>query len=63
MPIVEDYDAIAKRLQELRTGSAKSADRITELEQWRDAARDVARVYVENRRKRAPRRILPQPTD
>jgi len=64
MPIVEDYDAIARRLRELQAASPRSAEEISELERWRDAARDVARVYVQNRQRRAlPRRILPQPTD
>jgi DNA-binding ferritin-like protein len=51
MPIVEDYDAIAKRLRELRAVAPKSADEITELERWRDLARQTAREYVENRRR------------
>ena len=53
MPIVEEYDAIAKRLRELRTASPKGADEITDLERWRDLAQETARVYVENRRRRA----------
>jgi hypothetical protein len=62
--IVEEYDAIAKRLRELRTDSAKSADEIKNLEKWRDLAREAARVYVENRRRRAAGKpILPLPTD
>lgn len=64
MAIVEEYDAIAKRLRELQTPSAKSADDITHLERWRDLARETARAYVENRRQRLTiRPILPQPTD
>ncbi len=59
MPIVEEYDAIARRLRELKASSAKSADEISNLERWRNLARETARVYVESRR----RRILPQPTD
>ena len=52
MPIVEEYEAIAKRLRELRTASPKGADEISDLERWRDLARETARVYVENRRRR-----------
>jgi hypothetical protein len=52
MAIIEEYDAIAKRLPELRTDSAKRADGITNLEKWRDRARETARVYVENRGRR-----------
>ena len=64
MPIIEDYDAIAKRLRELRAASPKGADEITDLERWRDLARQTARVYVDDRRRRAiSRPILPQPTD
>jgi hypothetical protein len=59
-----EYDAIAKRLRELRTDSAKSADEITNQEKWRGLARETARAYVEDRRRRiAGRPILPQPTD
>ena len=49
MPIVEDYDAIAKRLRELKpsaTPKAKDAAR----DKWRDLAEETARVYVQNRR-------------
>lgn len=64
MSIVEDYDAIAKRLRELRTPAPKGADEITHLERWRDLARETARAYVEDRRRQGRRRlILPQPTD
>lgn len=59
MPIVEDYDAIAKRLRELKTKTPKGAEQITDLERWRDIAEKTARVYVENRRRgivaRAPK--------
>ena len=64
MPIVEDYDAIAKRLRELRTVAPKGAEEITHMERWRDLARETARAYVEDRRRQVRRRpILPQPTD
>jgi len=64
MPIVEDYEAIAKRLRELRVAATKSAERITELERWRDLAHETARVYVSGRRRRHEgRRSLAEPTD
>jgi len=64
MPIVEDYDAIAKRLRELQAAEPKSAERITELERWRDLARETARTYVGNRRRLGEeRRFLAQRTD
>ena len=64
MPIIEDYGDIAKRLRELQAADPKGADEITELERWRDLARQTAREYVETRRRRsAGRLILPQPTD
>jgi hypothetical protein len=64
MAIIEEYDAIAKRLRELQTATPKAANEIAHLERWRDLARETARVYVDGRRRRAARRpILPQPTD
>ena len=64
MPIVEDYKAIAKRARELRAAAPKSAERITELERWRDLARETARVYADGRRRMGEgRRFLAQPTD
>jgi hypothetical protein len=64
MPIVEDYEAIAKRLRELRAAAPKSAGRITELARWRDLARETARVYVNGRRRMGEgRRFLAQPTN
>jgi hypothetical protein len=61
MPIVEEYDAIAKRLRELKTSTPKGADEITELERWRDLAKETARAYVEGRRRQIIRRpILPR---
>jgi hypothetical protein len=50
MPIVEDYDAIAKRLRELKP-SANSKAKDTPLDKWRDLAEETARVYVQNRRR------------
>jgi hypothetical protein len=49
MPIVEEYDVVAKRLRELKTRAPKGANEITELEQWRDIAKETARAYVEDR--------------
>jgi hypothetical protein len=64
MPIVEDYASIAKRLRELRAAVPKSAERITELERWRELARENARVYVGGRRRMGEGwRFLAQPTD
>ena len=61
MPIVEEYDAIAKRLRELKTRAPKGANEITELEQWRDIAKETARAYVEERRRQTVSRpILPR---
>jgi hypothetical protein len=61
MAIIEDYDAIAKRLRELRAPSSKSANEISEMELWRDLATETARIYVENRRRRAVGKpILPR---
>jgi hypothetical protein len=64
MPIVEDYEAIAKRLRELKGSGPKSMERITELERWRALARETARTYVGTRRRLGEgRRFLAQPTD
>ena len=61
MPIIEEYGAIARRLRELQSGSPKSADKIGELETWRDLAIETARVYVENRRRGiSGTRLLPR---
>lgn len=51
MAIIDDFDAIAKRLRELQSPAAKSAEDIAEMEQWRDLARETARVYLANRRR------------
>lgn len=62
--IVEDYDAIARRLRELKAPTPKSADAISDMERWRDLARETARTYLENRRRSATyRRFYPRPTD
>jgi plasmid stabilization system protein ParE len=46
MAIITDYEAIARRLQEIRPVPAEG----DELKQWRGLAEETARVYVENRR-------------
>jgi hypothetical protein len=51
MPIIDDYDAIAKRLREIRSATAESVTEIGDLEKWRHLARQTARAYVESRRK------------
>jgi hypothetical protein len=51
MPIIEEYDEIAKRLRELQAASPKNVDETTNLERWRDLARQTAQEYVENRRR------------
>ena len=56
MPIIEDFDAIAKRLRELQSPAPKSSGQIAELEKWRDAARETARAYLENRKRDASQR-------
>jgi hypothetical protein len=61
MAIVVVYGAIAKRLRELRTDAPKGADEITDLERWRDLAKETARAYVEGRRRHIMSRpILPR---
>jgi len=62
--IVEDYEAIAERLRELKAAEPKSAEPTTELQRWRNLARETARSYVANRRRlEEGRRFLAQPTD
>ena len=67
MPIVEEYDAIAKRMRELRTAAPQDADEIAKVEKWRDSALDVARAYIQKRRREmavgAISRRRPLPTD
>ncbi len=62
MPIIEEYDAIARRLRELQAASTKSADKITELEKWRAVAMETARVYVEDRRRQIPKSVTSSPS-
>ena len=64
MAIIEEYRAIAKRLRELQADAPKGVDEITELEQWRNLARQTASEYVDSRRQRSTGRFMrPQPTD
>ena len=50
MPIVEDYEAIAKRLRELKPSATPTAED-ADLGKWWDFAEETARVYVQNRRR------------
>lgn len=67
MAIIDDFGGIAKRMRELKSAAPKSANEITELERWRDAALGVARTYVQKRKLDMVRgpllRRRPQPTD
>ena len=59
MAIIDDYDAIAKRLRELTPAPANQGHKgIDGLDKWRDRAEETARVYVQNRR----RGVLGDPT-
>lgn len=59
MAIIEDYDAIAKRLRELTPVPAdQDHHEIDELDKWRHRAEETAWAYVQNRR----RDILRAPT-
>ena len=59
MPIIEEYDAIAKRLHELRAASPNGAAEITNLERWRDLARQTVQEYIEDRRRRVGKPTQP----
>ena len=50
MPIIEDYEAIARRLRELNPAPAAGKAE-EELKGWREAAEATARDYVHARRK------------
>ena len=67
MPIIDDYDAIAKRMRELELPVQEQSPEEAELEEWRDAAFDTARAYVHKRRHElalgSMRRRRPPPTD
>jgi hypothetical protein len=47
MAIINDFDAIARRLRELNPPSGKDDD----LKAWRGLAEETARTYVESRRR------------
>lgn len=53
MAIIDEFEVIAKRMRELKSPAPKGANEITELEKWRDLAKETARVYLENRRRGA----------
>ena len=46
MSIINDYEAIARRLRELNPTTDKDDD----LKKWRDHAKETAQTYVESRR-------------
>lgn len=50
MAIIDDHEAIARRLRELRPSATPTA-RDTDLDKWRDLAEKTARVYLQNRRR------------
>jgi hypothetical protein len=50
MAIIDDHEAIARRLRELNPSATPTANP-GDLEKWRDLAEQTARVYVQNRRK------------
>jgi hypothetical protein len=51
MPIIDEYTIIARRLRELQAASTKAMEEITNLEVWRNLARETAREYLESRRR------------
>ena len=61
MPIVEEYDAIAKRLRELTANNPQRVNEISNLERWRNLAKETAHAYVKTRRRHiVGRPILPR---
>jgi hypothetical protein len=46
MAIINDYDAITRRLRELNPATGKDDN----LKNWRGLAEETARTYVDNRR-------------
>ena len=57
MSIINDYEAIARRLRELSPPADKGGD----LKKWRDHAEETARTYVESRRQGSLADILRRP--
>ena len=51
MPIIEDYEAIARRLRELNPALAGSREEPARSEKWRELAEVTAREYVQSRRR------------
>jgi hypothetical protein len=51
MPIIEDYEAIARRLRELNPPPTQDRQTGRHLEEWRDLAEATARDYVQTRRR------------
>jgi hypothetical protein len=45
--IINDYEAIARRLRELNPVARKDAD----IEKWRDLAAEIAQTHVDSRRR------------
>ena len=63
MPIIDEYDAIARRLRELegrerKAGEPPKGGQIGDIEKWRDLARETARQYVEDRRRQITHQLL-----
>jgi hypothetical protein len=50
MAIIDDHEAIARRLRELKPSPAPTT-KDTDLDKWRGLAEQTARVYVQNRRR------------
>jgi len=51
VPIIEDYDGIARRLRELKPSATPSAKDADLTDKWRGFAEETARAYVQNRRR------------
>jgi hypothetical protein len=51
MPIIDDYEAIAKRARELKLPVQAQSHKVSDLEKWREAALETARAYVQTRRR------------
>ena len=51
MAIIDDYEAIAKRARELKLPVRAQSHKVFDLEEWRQAALETARAYVQTRRR------------
>jgi hypothetical protein len=60
MAIIEDFEAIAKRLAELRAAAATRAQEVSELEHGRKLGAIVRQLVVHRRRALSDGRILPR---